>query len=204
MGHTVNWTTERRQFRAVTEPTNLIAWATDTSGQCFYLSPEWFNFTGARNEQGLGLTWISLVHPDDMVKVRQEFRRAHESRTAFGIPFRLARAEGDYSSVWGVGLPKFSDIGHFEGFYGAVCLVEEQNAESDRNADDQAETKRLVTEREREILHLISYGNTSETVASMLGITTRTVDTHIGNACAKLGAFNRVHAVAIALRQDLL
>jgi len=204
MGHSVHWTAERQRFREVTEPTTLIAWASDTSGECFYLSPEWFNFTGARSEQGLGLTWISLVHPDDMARVKQEFRFAHDTRTAFGIAFRLARADGDYSNVWGIGLPKFGDNGEFEGFYGAVCLIEEHQSELARQLENSVISKRILTEREREILHLISYGNTSETVASMLGITTRTVDTHIGNAGAKLGAFNRVHAVAIALRQDLL
>lgn len=201
MKSTVNWTTTSERFRAVTEISSLIAWATDTTGQCYYLSPEWFNFTGAQNDQGLGLTWISLVHPDDAVKVRRAFFHSHDTRTAFGLAFRLARADGKYSAVWGVGLPKFGTNNQFEGFFGTVCLIEEYQADLAKDVEtEEPEVKPRLTQREREILRLISYGNTSDTVASILGITGRTVDTHIANAGAKLGAFNRVHAVATALR----
>ncbi|KQT47244.1 MULTISPECIES: PAS domain-containing protein [unclassified Devosia] len=202
MKKTVDWTAERQRFRAVTETTNLIAWATDLNGECFYLSPEWFHFTGADADQGIGLSWLSLVHPDDAGKVRRSFLHAHDTQTAYGAAFRLARADGDYSSVWAVGLPKFGENDQFEGFYGTVCPIQDYQEEEPREEEPQPRGKYAITEREREILRLISFGNTSDTVASMLGITSRTVDTHIANAGAKLGTFNRVHAVATALRKN--
>jgi len=207
MKNSTDWTAERQHFRAVTQTSDLIAWATDVTGQCYYVSPEWFNFTGAEEGQGMGLTWLSLIHPDDAGKVRRSFFHCHDTQTAYGAAFRLARADGDYSLVWAVGLPKFNEANEFEGFFGTVCPVQEFREELEREAQQQqqkVEVKPGLTEREREILRLISFGNTSDTVASMLGITARTVDTHIGNAGSKLGAFNRVHAVAIALRQSLI
>lgn len=203
MNNHTDWTAERQHFRTVTQTSDLIAWATDTSGQCYYVSPEWFNFTGADEGQGIGLTWLSLIHPDDAGKVRRSFFHCHDTQTAYGAAFRLARADGSYSLVWAVGLPKFNEANEFEGFFGTVCPIQEFREELEREAQhQQSEVKSGLTEREREILNLISLGNTSDTVASMLGITARTVDTHIYNAGNKLGAFNRVHAVAIALRQN--
>lgn len=200
MKHNIEWTSERKLFRAVTETTNLIAWATDPNGRCFYLSPEWFSFTGAGEDQGPGFEWMNMVHPEDVAKVGQAFLHANETRTAYGMAFRLARADGGFEPVWDVGLPKFADDGEFIGFYGTVCLIGEYQADLTIAPPEPRVAGRILTGREREILKLISHGNTSETAAAILGIAGRTVDAHIANAGAKLGASNRIHAVATALR----
>lgn len=201
MKRKIDWTPERKHFRAVTEDTDLIAWATDVQGYCFYLSPEWYSFTGAGagDGEGTGFSWMSFVHSDDVSAVRQAFFHANDTRTAYGMAYRLERNDGEYVPVWSVGLPKFGAEGAFEGFFGTICLIGQyQFAASDGSAAQSV--KPLLTEREREILRLISHGNTTDTVAAILGITGRTVDTHVANAGMKLSASNRVHTVATALR----
>jgi DNA-binding NarL/FixJ family response regulator len=59
---------------------------------------------------------------------------------------------------------------------------------------------RMLTNREREILELLSTGMTGEQAAEALFLSPETVRTHVRNAMRKLGANTRVHAVAIALR----
>ncbi|KQN73463.1 hypothetical protein ASE94_06410 [Devosia sp. Leaf64] len=194
-----------KHFQLLTENTDLIAWATDVAGECCYLSPEWFTFTGAAKDHGLGLTWISLIHPKDVARVRRSFFQAYENRSAYSSLFRLARAGDNYSTVWAVALPKFNDDDEFQGFQGTVCIVEEHQADTfEDELEGQQPLRRRLTDRECEILRLISEGSTSESVAAVLGITGRTVDTHISNAGAKLGAFNRVHAVALAMKFKLI
>jgi DNA-binding NarL/FixJ family response regulator len=58
--------------------------------------------------------------------------------------------------------------------------------------------------REREIIQLLSEGLTGDEVADRLFLSAETVKTHIRNAMAKLEARNRVHAIAIALRDGLI
>jgi DNA-binding NarL/FixJ family response regulator len=55
--------------------------------------------------------------------------------------------------------------------------------------------------REREIMSLLAEGLTGEEVADRLFLSAETVKTHVRNAMSKLEARNRVHAIAIALRQ---
>ena len=55
--------------------------------------------------------------------------------------------------------------------------------------------------REREIISLLAEGLTGEEVADRLFLSAETVKTHVRNAMGKLEARNRVHAIAIALRQ---
>ena len=205
MKQAVIWTEERKLFRSVTETTSLIAWATDESGQCYYLSPAWYQFTGAQDGEGLGFNWLTSVHPNDVVSVRRAFFDANDSRSAFSTTYRTADAHGDYCLVWDVGLPQFANDMQFLGFFGTTCILTADLLAKAETPDRAAKpAARGLTPREREILTLISYGNTTENVASMLQITGRTVDTHVTNAGLKLGSFNRAHTVATAIRLNAI
>jgi DNA-binding NarL/FixJ family response regulator len=61
-----------------------------------------------------------------------------------------------------------------------------------------------LSAREREIIGLLADGLTGEEVAARLFLSSETVKTHIRNATTKLEARNRVHAIAIALRDGLI
>jgi DNA-binding NarL/FixJ family response regulator len=62
----------------------------------------------------------------------------------------------------------------------------------------------VLTERQRQILTLISSGQTNEKIAATLNISPETVQTHVKNAMHSLGADTRSQAVAAALRHALI
>ena len=61
-----------------------------------------------------------------------------------------------------------------------------------------------LTRRQREILQLLADGESTTFAANQLDLGEETVKTHTKNALARLGAKNRTHAVAIALRECLI
>ncbi|PKA40838.1 helix-turn-helix transcriptional regulator [Rhizobium sullae] len=61
-----------------------------------------------------------------------------------------------------------------------------------------------LTQREAEIVKWTSEGKTSAEIAIILGLSEHTVNSHITAAVRKLNAVNRVHMVAIALRNGLV
>jgi two-component system, NarL family, response regulator len=61
-----------------------------------------------------------------------------------------------------------------------------------------------LTRRQRQILQLLADGESTTVAARELGLSEETVKTHIKTALARLGARNRTHAVAIALREFLI
>ncbi|MDX6604888.1 MAG: hypothetical protein QOF23_1397 [Solirubrobacterales bacterium] len=61
-----------------------------------------------------------------------------------------------------------------------------------------------ITHRQREILQLLAIGESTTVAARQLDLSEETVKTHTKNAVARLGARNRTHAVAIALRECLI
>lgn len=61
-----------------------------------------------------------------------------------------------------------------------------------------------LTRRQRQIIQLIADGQSTSQVAKTLGLSSETVRTHTKAALARIGARDRAHAVALALRKGLI
>jgi DNA-binding NarL/FixJ family response regulator len=61
-----------------------------------------------------------------------------------------------------------------------------------------------LTPRERDVLRLLADGHSNESVGRELFISPDTARTQLGTAMAKLGVSTRTHAVAAALRHELI
>ena len=61
-----------------------------------------------------------------------------------------------------------------------------------------------LTGRQRQILQLLANGESTTVAARELDLSEETVKTHMKNMLVRLGARNRTHAVAIALRESLI
>ncbi len=70
-----------------------------------------------------------------------------------------------------------------------------------------AATERMSLEpspRELEILHLVAAGKPNKEIARDLGISARTVEGHLNNLFAKLGASSRTEALVVAVSRHLI
>ncbi len=85
----------------------------------------------------------------------------------------------------------------------AVDAAVEQERFVDPNVPPKGSRGKL-TRRQREILQLLANGESTTVAARELDLGEETVKTHTKNAVARLGAKNRTHAVAIALRECLI
>ncbi len=62
----------------------------------------------------------------------------------------------------------------------------------------------LLTPREREVLELIGRGFPNKLIARELGLSEKTVKTHVGHVLAKLGVTDRTQAAVVAVRAGLV
>lgn len=62
----------------------------------------------------------------------------------------------------------------------------------------------VLTPREREVIAWASQGKSAWEIGEILNITQRTAEEHLSTAARKLGAVNRTHAVAIAIRNKII
>jgi len=61
-----------------------------------------------------------------------------------------------------------------------------------------------LTSREKEVLTWVARGKSAWEIGEILDIAKRTVDEHAQTAVRKLGAMNRTHAVALAVRDRII
>lgn len=67
-----------------------------------------------------------------------------------------------------------------------------------------ANDQRALSQRERAVTVLVAEGLTNAAIARELSVAESTVKTHLAHVLDKLGARDRAHAVAIALRTGLI
>ena len=77
-----------------------------------------------------------------------------------------------------------------------------------RNGDSETETCLLVrqalTAREREILQLLAEGKSTKEVAAVLGLSTKTAETHRSNIMRKLGIHSVSGLVRYAVKNHII
>lgn len=64
--------------------------------------------------------------------------------------------------------------------------------------------KRVLTKREKEVFTLLISNKTTKDIASILGISEKTVRNHISNTMQKLGVKGRSQAVVELLRMKII
>lgn len=71
-------------------------------------------------------------------------------------------------------------------------------------SSQQADDKSALTKRELECLFWACEGKTAWEISQIVGVSERTVLFHLNNSTSKLGAVNRQHAVALAIKKGLI
>ena len=124
------------RFRSLAERMPHLVWEAGPNADVTYLSPRWYEYTGAKVGEHLGDAWSKAVHPDDLEGVRQAWRKATESRSALEYETRIRRADGEYRWFQITGEAATAG-GRVERWVGTCTDIEERRRaeESLREAD---------------------------------------------------------------------
>jgi PAS domain S-box-containing protein len=96
---------------------------------------------------------------------------------------------------------QYSATAHVEpGRHLSILMFPLTAADVEHNPE-KGETPELLTDREREVLNLVAMGMGSAWIASALGVSSSTVETHVRHCLRKLHARNRAHAIAVGVRR---
>lgn len=86
----------------------------------------------------------------------------------------------------------------------AVTAAAQAQPFLDPNADQGDVSGSVLTRRQQQILQLFADGLSTDQAARLLGLSAETIRTHAKATLPRLGAENRAHAIAIALRGSLI
>jgi PAS domain S-box-containing protein len=85
------------RYRALIEVSPQVVWMTDAEGANTYCNQYWYEFSGLTMEQTAGWGWASIVHPDDVAKATEEWRKSVARGQDYELEVRFRRAsDGEY------------------------------------------------------------------------------------------------------------
>ena len=131
-----------------------------------------------------------LMHPRDYVEIRQE----EATKLAAGIQdSRLVIYDGRFH------------LGNLDqGLEAIEDFVAGLSASQDRRMGATAVDRANLSNRETEVLRLLSAGKSNQQIADELVISLNTVNRHVSNIYSKTGAANRADATAYAFRHGIV
>ncbi len=123
------------RFRNMADHAPVMMWVTDPEARCTYLNRAWYDFTGQTEEMGLGMGWLTAVHPDDARRAGDVFLAANARQEPFRLEYRLRRKDGTYRWAIDAASPRFGPGGAFLGYIGSVIdISERKKVEEEREA----------------------------------------------------------------------
>jgi PAS domain S-box-containing protein len=118
------------RFRLIASTVPAIIWIVDEHGQTTYVNELWTTFTGLSQEEALGDSWSTVMHPDDLERTRETFANAFNRRGPFHIEHRLRRHDGEFRWIFTQGVPRYNADQSFGGYIGsAVDVTDRKEAE---------------------------------------------------------------------------
>jgi LuxR family quorum sensing-dependent transcriptional regulator len=132
--------------------------------------------------------------PETEPHMNEVMERAQDFNVHKGIVVPIPSPSGMIGGVWMAG-PDFDDREVHTPFLHPLALHVFHRLE--RLVGRSLQRKSRLTDREREVLAWASEGKTAWEIGCILGISQRTVEWHVREACRKLGARNRLQAIAI-------
>lgn len=163
------------------------------------------NYTISKLRQSaVPITW-------DIRSYRLDGRRVERQRTIdlladfgmfMGANFALNDNRGNHGAAIFTGdreIPGVSELASLNLL--ANVIFDRLNIQPENHSQDMAFQ---LSERERQVLEWASAGKTSWEIAAILQLSEHTVNQYLASVIQKLGATNRVHAVAKAMRLKLI
>jgi len=113
-------------YRTAMELSGRMAWAADAEGAVTVMRTPFSTVTGVAEEDALGDGWMSIVHPDDLDKVKRVWRAAVASGERYDCEFRARRSDGSYRLMRSRGVPLRGEDQTIIGWTGTTEDIEEK------------------------------------------------------------------------------
>lgn len=103
-----------------------IIWSSDADGQCEYLSPQWYAFTGRRRGADFGLGWAEVLHPEDAGRAQQSWQAAMAAGARYEDEFRIRDRDGGYRWTLVQAAPQRDEQGCVRRWFGTCTDIHDR------------------------------------------------------------------------------
>jgi PAS domain S-box-containing protein len=115
-----------RELRLTLDSIPTLAWRTDPHGSAEYLNQRWLDYTGLSLHEARGWHWMSVIHPDDLQRLKTEWQSMLGAKQAGELEARMCRSDGIYRWFLFRANPVRNEAGDVVGWYGTNTDIEDR------------------------------------------------------------------------------
>ncbi|HEV3288818.1 MAG TPA: PAS domain-containing sensor histidine kinase [Streptosporangiaceae bacterium] len=159
-------------FRLLSQRAPVGIAATGPDGRCTFVNERWCMLNGGAAADYAGRDWLSVVHPDDLGRVRQEWAQTAAAGGELGTDCRLAAANGRERWVHATGAALPASQGSAPGFVISLADVTARKVaerEHDRELAAERQARRQLSEQADRVASLIAMAIPAIVVADQEG-----------------------------------
>ncbi|HBL31870.1 MAG TPA: hypothetical protein DD490_34035 [Acidobacteria bacterium] len=131
-------------FRTLAELALVGIFRTDATGSCTYVNDHCCALLGIGREEALGRGWQIALHPDDDLRVREEWAIAARNVEPFRLEYRLRRGDGTVLWVLGQAQAETGPLGEILGFVGSLTDITEQKRMEEALRESEEHTRQII------------------------------------------------------------
>lgn len=151
--------TSRRRYRNLAEAIPQIVWTARSDGAIDYCNEQWFSYTGLSFEESGGWGWRNALHPEDLDRTADEWRKALQIGEAYETECRFKTAGGAYRWHLVRALPEKDEDGKIIGWLGTGTDIDGQKRSEETLrglVQELSEKKKEAEEASRLKSHFVS------------------------------------------------
>jgi len=111
--------------RAMIDFMPAMAWRCRSDGFVEFLNRRWLEYTRLSPDQALGWGWIAAIHPDDLERVTDRWRKLLASGQPGAMEARMRRGSGEYRWFLIQVEPATNDLGEIVKWYATNTDIED-------------------------------------------------------------------------------
>ena len=121
-----------QRYQKLTDISPIGIFYTNAEGKTTYVNSKWCEISGLSFKDALGFGWINAVHPDDRMKLLDDWEKSVKTFSDSMIDYRFIRNDGSIAWVIGKAVPETNLSGKIIGYIGTIIdITERKQAEEE-------------------------------------------------------------------------
>ena len=131
-----------------------IIFSRQADGSRDYISPRFYDYTGAVAGSAIGEAWEEYLHPEDEARVLEVWARSVESGANYEVEYRLRAKDKTYRWFRARAVPIKSEDGKIVKWYGTCSDIQDSKMLEQSIRDSATELEKMVDRRTTELRRL--------------------------------------------------
>src|SRR6266550_824509 len=131
-------------LRTMIDQMPTLAWSCRPDGSAEFVNQRWLDYTGLSLEEAVGWGWQATIHPEDLGKTMETWRRLVASEEPGEVEARIRRFDGEYRWFLVRAVPVRDEWGKVIRWYGTSTDIEDRKRAEEKLRQDERELRRIT------------------------------------------------------------